>query len=231
MFQAYPVPYSVRLSWESAHRTGFGLLRHARLPEHYTSRLLSCRASSTVLAPLQRNNGGTSGSPRYFRQVPPSHRKFGACAVMAHGHLTPPKPGEESVQSSLPLGIGSCTSILRLHVTFVDKEGDEHTYKVSQGDNLLDIAQSEDLEMEGRMRPYPPSSQFASNQSRCLWRILRVFYMPCHCRRYRHVRQNPRTRRRRERYAGSCVRSHGNIAFRMSSQNDKRSRRAEGQIA
>ena len=154
------MPYSVRLSWESAHRTGFGLLRHARLPQHYTSRSLSCRASSTVLAPLQRNNGGTSGSPRYFQQVPPSQRKFGACAVMAHGHLTPPKPGEESVQSWLPLRIGSCTSTLRLHVTFVDKEGDEHTYKVSQGDNLLDIAQSEDLEMEGIMRPdhYHPNS-------------------------------------------------------------------------
>jgi ferredoxin len=34
-------------------------------------------------------------------------------------------------------------------VTFIDKEGDEHTCKVSAGDNLLDIAQSDDLEMEG----------------------------------------------------------------------------------
>lgn len=37
----------------------------------------------------------------------------------------------------------------RLHVTFIDKEGDEHTFKVAQGDNLLDVAQNEDLEMEG----------------------------------------------------------------------------------
>ena len=37
----------------------------------------------------------------------------------------------------------------RIRVTFVDKEGDEHTYEVATGDNLLDIAQSEELEMEG----------------------------------------------------------------------------------
>ena len=37
----------------------------------------------------------------------------------------------------------------RLHVTFIDKEGDEHTFEVAAGDNLLDIAQNEDLEMEG----------------------------------------------------------------------------------
>ncbi|KAL8964595.1 MAG: hypothetical protein Q9183_004347 [Haloplaca sp. 2 TL-2023] len=36
----------------------------------------------------------------------------------------------------------------RLHVTFVDKEGAEHTFEVSAGDNLMDIAQAEDLEME-----------------------------------------------------------------------------------
>ncbi|KAL9103838.1 MAG: hypothetical protein Q9163_001158 [Psora crenata] len=29
------------------------------------------------------------------------------------------------------------------------QEGDEHHFQVAQGDNLLDIAQSEDLEMEG----------------------------------------------------------------------------------
>ncbi|KAL9607899.1 MAG: hypothetical protein Q9167_007237 [Letrouitia subvulpina] len=51
--------------------------------------------------------------------------------VTSHGHITPPKPGEE------------------LHVTFVDKDGGEHTFEVSEGDNLMDIAQAEDLEMEG----------------------------------------------------------------------------------
>ncbi|KAK3171497.1 mitochondrial matrix iron-sulfur protein [Lepraria neglecta] len=48
-----------------------------------------------------------------------------------HGHLDPPKPGEE------------------LRVTFIDKEGEEHKFEVATGDNLLDIAQSEELEMEG----------------------------------------------------------------------------------
>ena len=32
---------------------------------------------------------------------------------------------------------------------FIDKEGDEHTFEVSDGSNLLDIAQANDLEMEG----------------------------------------------------------------------------------
>ena len=39
--------------------------------------------------------------------------------------------------------------VYRIKVTFVDKEGDEHHFEVSQGDNLLDIAQANDLEMEG----------------------------------------------------------------------------------
>ncbi|MCJ1357515.1 MAG: hypothetical protein MMC33_007511 [Icmadophila ericetorum] len=54
--------------------------------------------------------------------------------------------------------VGSCTEPWlmankinhRLHVTFIDKEGKEHTFEVAKGDNLLDIAQSEDLEMEGK---------------------------------------------------------------------------------
>lgn len=40
----------------------------------------------------------------------------------------------------------------RLHVTFVDKDGDHHEFEVSKGDNLLDIAQANDLEMEGMLR-------------------------------------------------------------------------------
>ena len=39
--------------------------------------------------------------------------------------------------------------VSRLIVTFIDKEGDEHTFEVCKGDNLLDIAQENDLEMEG----------------------------------------------------------------------------------
>jgi len=37
----------------------------------------------------------------------------------------------------------------RRHVTIIDKEGEEHKFEVADGDNLLDIAQANDLEMEG----------------------------------------------------------------------------------
>ena len=37
----------------------------------------------------------------------------------------------------------------RLHVAFVDQQGRRHDFEVSEGDNLLDIAQANDLEMEG----------------------------------------------------------------------------------
>ncbi|KAA8910442.1 ferredoxin [Sphaerosporella brunnea] len=58
-------------------------------------------------------------------------RSFAVSAVTRHNELTPPKPGEE------------------LKITFVDKEGERHTFEVAEGDNLLDIAQANDLEMEG----------------------------------------------------------------------------------
>lgn len=58
-------------------------------------------------------------------------RPFTTSPAHNHGELTPPKPGEER------------------HVTFIDKEGSPHTFAVADGDNLLDIAQANDLEMEG----------------------------------------------------------------------------------
>ncbi|KAF2964198.1 hypothetical protein GQX73_g9377 [Xylaria multiplex] len=58
-------------------------------------------------------------------------RQFSTSPIQRHGHITPPKPGEE------------------LYVTFIDKEDREHKIAVSAGDNLLDIAQANDLEMEG----------------------------------------------------------------------------------
>ncbi|PMD37528.1 ferredoxin [Hyaloscypha variabilis F] len=60
-----------------------------------------------------------------------AQRSFSATSAAAHGHLDPPKPGEE------------------LYVTFVDKDGDEHKIAVSAGNNLLEIAQAHDIEMEG----------------------------------------------------------------------------------
>lgn len=60
-----------------------------------------------------------------------SRRRFTQSAGLRHAHLDPPKPGEER------------------EVTFIDKDGDKHTFQVADGDNLLDIAQFNDLEMEG----------------------------------------------------------------------------------
>jgi len=40
-------------------------------------------------------------------------------------------------------------TLLRLYVTFIEKDGTENKFAVSEGDNLLDIAQANDLEMEG----------------------------------------------------------------------------------
>ena len=37
----------------------------------------------------------------------------------------------------------------RRRVTFIDKENESHICEVADGDNLLDIAQANDLEMEG----------------------------------------------------------------------------------
>lgn len=48
-----------------------------------------------------------------------------------------------------PSPIVSSSLLLRLWVTFIDKEGDEHKFAVCEGDNLLDIAQANDLDMEG----------------------------------------------------------------------------------
>lgn len=62
--------------------------------------------------------------------LPPS-RAFSTTTRLSHGHLTPPKPGEER------------------HITIVDKDNTHHTLIVADGDNLLDIAQAHDLEMEG----------------------------------------------------------------------------------
>jgi hypothetical protein len=43
--------------------------------------------------------------------------------------------------------------IVRINVSFIDKDGEKYDFQVSEGDNLLDIAQANDLEMEGPKRP------------------------------------------------------------------------------
>lgn len=39
----------------------------------------------------------------------------------------------------------------RINVTIIDKDGDSHDFQVAEGANLLDIAQANDLEMEGAL--------------------------------------------------------------------------------
>lgn len=75
------------------------------------------------------SRSAASSSTRTFPRLPV--RTFTSSPARSHGDLIPPKPGEER------------------HVTFIDKEGQEHTFEVADGDNLLDIAQANDLEMEG----------------------------------------------------------------------------------
>lgn len=58
-------------------------------------------------------------------------RSFQTSSITLHGHLKKPNPGEE------------------LSITFITKEGDQKTFKVAEGDNLLDIAQANHLDMEG----------------------------------------------------------------------------------
>ncbi|KAI1918067.1 mitochondrial matrix iron-sulfur protein [Ophidiomyces ophidiicola] len=80
---------------------------------------------------LSRRSQNSAHYQSIYKNFAQPRRRFSATIPAAHGHLEPPKPGEE------------------LHVTFIDKDGDKHDFKVSKGDNLLDIAQANDLEMEG----------------------------------------------------------------------------------
>ncbi|KAF7550862.1 hypothetical protein G7Z17_g5447 [Cylindrodendrum hubeiense] len=68
---------------------------------------------------------------RAIRLSPLCQRGFSTSAHQRHGHIHTPKPGEE------------------LYITFIDKDGEEYKFAVSEGDNLLDIAQANDVEMEG----------------------------------------------------------------------------------
>lgn len=61
----------------------------------------------------------------------PVARALSISRPLFHGHLHHPKPGEE------------------LHITFITKDGQQHTFEVAEGDNLLDIAQHYNMDMEG----------------------------------------------------------------------------------
>ncbi|EAW14713.1 ferredoxin family 2Fe-2S iron-sulfur cluster binding protein [Aspergillus clavatus NRRL 1] len=111
-------------------------LRHAvpkaingnRMCQAQSKRFLS-DVSQSSHTQLYSRRGAQFGVARGFVNSP--RRSFSATAGVQHGHITPPKPGEE------------------LHVSFIDKDGQKYDFEVAEGDNLLDIAQANDLEMEG----------------------------------------------------------------------------------
>lgn len=58
-------------------------------------------------------------------------RPFSGSTILQHGHVHKPKPGEE------------------IKVTFITKDGEQIEVDTAEGDNLLDIAQANNLDMEG----------------------------------------------------------------------------------
>ncbi|KAF9691397.1 hypothetical protein EKO04_010865 [Ascochyta lentis] len=118
---------------------GNALRRAARLGTASSARTPTCFSSqaSSHWAMKSRTHSNTAlarGPQLPSRCMSPataSRRAFSSTPAPRHGHLDKPNPGEE------------------LHVTFIDKDNQSHTFQVSEGDNLLDIAQANDLEMEG----------------------------------------------------------------------------------
>ncbi|KAL0466087.1 2Fe-2S ferredoxin-type domain-containing protein [Neurospora intermedia] len=104
------------------------LAQHARCYSKTTT-------TTTTTAPLrtqpQRLLTAWSTTTQLSASASSARRSLSTSSALQHGHVDPPKPGEE------------------LYVTFIDKDNQTHRLAVSEGDNLLDIAQSHDLEMEG----------------------------------------------------------------------------------
>ncbi|KAK8238696.1 adrenodoxin [Phyllosticta capitalensis] len=102
----------------------------ARLQTSYARLINRAAAPSASSAPIRLACQSALRSKSWDAAVR-LRRGFSSTSAAQHGHLHTPKPGEER------------------KVTFIDKDGDEHTFEVADGDNLLDVAQANDLEMEG----------------------------------------------------------------------------------
>ncbi|KAL6155215.1 mitochondrial matrix iron-sulfur protein [Exserohilum turcicum] len=100
-----------------------------RLSSHWATAMWQRRMHSQNMASpvLRQSTIVAATSPSWLR----NRRQFSASPAPRHGHLDPPRPGEER------------------KVTFIDKDGHSSTFQVADGDNLLDIAQANDIEMEG----------------------------------------------------------------------------------
>jgi ferredoxin len=110
---------------KDASRPAYSLLNSTR---HRSSQL---RTFSICQRHESEIRAKKSAIQAHIQALEQSRRRFSTSPRCLHGHIDPPKPGEE------------------LHVTIIDKDGDEHKFEVAEGDNLLDIAQANDLEMEG----------------------------------------------------------------------------------
>ncbi|KAL2810202.1 2Fe-2S ferredoxin-type domain-containing protein [Aspergillus granulosus] len=122
--------------WKDA---SLNLLRHAvaaeRISGSQPARFISSsprisRVSRSCRMPMTTCRTAVSRDQQLWKQAETT-RSFSTTAAIQHGHITPPKPGEE------------------INVSFIDKDGEKYDFQVSEGDNLLDIAQANDLEMEG----------------------------------------------------------------------------------
>ncbi|KAE8553187.1 hypothetical protein EYB25_004568 [Talaromyces marneffei] len=112
---------------EAGHQLRRAASRTASVDRRHISGLSGARKQ--LLQSTQISQSVRQGSK--LRGIVQSRRQFSATSAVGHGHITPPKPGEE------------------INVSFIDKDGEKYDFQVSEGDNLLDIAQANDLEMEG----------------------------------------------------------------------------------
>ncbi|KAE8349630.1 2Fe-2S ferredoxin-type domain-containing protein [Aspergillus coremiiformis] len=114
-------------------RESFPNLRHAVLKTISGDRLCRAQSKRFLTSSSQYSRAITPNRPSLHAKQPgfAVSRSLSATARVQHGHINPPKPGEE------------------IKVSFIDKDGEKYDFQVSEGDNLLDIAQANDLEMEG----------------------------------------------------------------------------------
>ncbi|KAI1494124.1 ferredoxin [Biscogniauxia mediterranea] len=119
-----PPPSIARCLRNLPHGTRHGI-------RHFTQYRHPTRINQGIILSSHLLRIPTTAAPRTTRAGAFLLRQFSTTPLRQHGHITPPKPGEE------------------LYVTFIDKDEKEHKIAVSEGDNLLDIAQDNDLEMEG----------------------------------------------------------------------------------
>ncbi|ODQ65215.1 2Fe-2S iron-sulfur cluster binding domain-containing protein [Nadsonia fulvescens var. elongata DSM 6958] len=94
-----------------------------------SARILSCSislASRPVFSSVIKSKLVSFSSSALIKA-----RSFVSSTPALHGHVHKPKPGEE------------------INVTFITKDGEQIPVQVAEGDNLLDIAQANNLDMEG----------------------------------------------------------------------------------